>query len=72
MIQQTYDWLLIMASQRCRNNSGPCDFYQSFDSYCNLQFSFCSYVKAAPNYFVNSSYYYECIYNIKLECHITC
>ncbi|KAM3127954.1 hypothetical protein pb186bvf_019934 [Paramecium bursaria] len=61
---QIFDWLLIMVSQRCRTNS-PCDFYQSYDFYCNLQFPFCSYVQPKENQFKNTSYYYE-------YCHVSC
>ncbi|KAM3145900.1 hypothetical protein pb186bvf_001878 [Paramecium bursaria] len=63
---EIYDWLLILASQQCNNNTGPCDFYDSYNSNCNLQFQFCAYKLENSNYFINSTFnYQQCDLNCK-------
>ncbi|KAM3145890.1 hypothetical protein pb186bvf_001868 [Paramecium bursaria] len=56
---EIYDWLLILASQQCNNNTGPCDFYDSYTSNCNLQLQFCAYKLESSNFFINSQFKYQ-------------
>ncbi|KAM3142366.1 hypothetical protein pb186bvf_005523 [Paramecium bursaria] len=46
---------ILFTAQKCNNNTGPCDFYQTLISSCNTQFSVCQCNEV--NYFINSTFY---------------